>query len=146
MNLKLTVVLSLLLVSGIYSYGQDINYWNTLKDVEIKTRPDETGRYEIEYPQFGEKLKSLEGKTIRLKGYMVPLKEYTGHKFFVLSAYPFNMCFFCGMAGPETVIEIYSVENISYTSDKIEMEGTLKLNYDDANHLMYILNDAKLID
>lgn len=128
------------------SFGQNTNYWNELKDVEIKSKPDETGRYEIEYPVFGEKIKSIDGKTIQLAGYIVPLKELTGHKFFVLSAYPFNMCFFCGMAGPETVIEVNSLKEIQYTTEKIKIEGKLELNLDDANHLMYILHDAKRID
>lgn len=131
---------------GTTAYAQESNYWNVLKDVEIKTRPDETGKYEMEYPEFGSKVKSYNGKVIQLKGYIVPLQELRGQKFFVLSAYPFNMCFFCGMAGPETVIEVYTLKEIKFTSEKIAIEGKLKLNFDDANHLMYILEDAKQID
>ncbi len=117
-----------------------------MADVEIKIKPDPTGKYEVEYPEFGEKARSIDGKTISLKGYMVPLKEFTGHKYFVLSAYPFNMCFFCGAAGPETVIEVYSKEEIDFTEDKITIKGKLKLNTNDPDHLMYLMEDAELVD
>ncbi len=117
-----------------------------MADVEIKIKSDPSGKYEIEYPEFGEKAKAIDGKVIALKGYMVPLKEFTGHKYFVLSAYPFNMCFFCGAAGPETVIEVYSKEEIDFTEDKITIKGKLKLNVDDPDHLMYFMEDAFLVD
>jgi len=135
-----------LLFISITVFSQSSNYWKTLSDVEIKIKPDKTQKYEVEYPEFGEKVKAIDNTEIHLSGYIVPLKELTGHKYFVLSAYPFNMCFFCGAAGPETVIEVYSKEEIDFTSDKITIKGKLKLNYDDPDHLMYMLNDAYLIE
>lgn len=142
---NISALIALLLIT-LSSYSQDTNYWKVLKDVEIKSKPDENGIFEIEYPVFETKVKSLDGKVIRLSGYMIPIDELMGHKYFVLSAYPFNMCFFCGMAGPESVIEIYSDKEIDFTSDKITIEGKLELNADDASHLMYILRNAKQIN
>ena len=101
--------------------------------------------YEMESPVFGKKLTGLEGKSITLRGYIVPLEEMRGHKYFVLSALPYNICFFCGAAGPETVAEVYLKKDIEYTEKAITIRGVLQLNEKDPLHLMYILKDAELV-
>jgi hypothetical protein len=55
------------------------------------------------------------------------------------------MCFFCGGAGPETVMEVISKEPIKYTTEAITIKGKLDLNANDINRLMYGLKDAELI-
>jgi hypothetical protein len=55
------------------------------------------------------------------------------------------MCFFCGNAGPETVMEVFSKDKVKYTTDLITIKGTLSLNDSDAMRLMYILKDARLL-
>jgi hypothetical protein len=55
------------------------------------------------------------------------------------------MCFFCGGAGPESVMEVYAKEAIKYTTEAIIIKGKLELNSNDVNQLMYILNDAEMI-
>lgn len=145
-RLKNLIAIPVLFILTASVLAQEVNYWKHMADVEIKIKPDPSGKYEVEYPIFGEKARTINGEMISLKGYMVPLKEFTGHRYFVLSAYPFNMCFFCGAAGPETVIEVYSKEEIEFTDDKIIISGRLKLNTDNPDHLMYLLEDAFLID
>ena len=102
-------------------------------------------KYEIEVPDFSKHLKSFNNKTIRLKGYIIPLAELGGQSEFMLSSLPFSMCYFCGSAGPETVIEIESKEKIKFTTRQVMMQGTLVLNATDPDHHMYILKSAKLI-
>lgn len=127
-------------------FAQDRSIWKILANVTYKTRFDEKLKYEVDYPEFGEESKELEGKIVKVKGYMVPLDEYRGHNFFVLSALPYNVCFFCGAAGPETVMEIYTKEEIEFSEKPIWVQGRLKLNDDDYDHLMYILEDAVQIE
>ena len=57
------------------------------------------------------------------------------------------MCFFCGGAGPETVLEAESKDRktIKYTSKEITIKGKLKLNKDDINHLNFILKEAVFV-
>ena len=50
--------------------------------------------------------KALENKVITIKGFLIPLQEQKKHSYFLLSAFPFDQCFYCGKAGPETVIEV----------------------------------------
>ncbi len=125
---------------------QTTNAWKTLAKVDYKTRFDELTQFEEEYPIFSEEVKALDGTEITLQGWMIPLDELRGENYFVLSSLPFANCFFCGGAGPETVMEVFSKKQIDFTEKKIKVKGKLKINADDPLRLMYILNDAKLID
>jgi hypothetical protein len=113
------------------------NAWKTLGKVTYKKEFDETLGYNIEVPLFSKEVLSLQGKEITLKGYIIPTDGYKSHKDFIFSAYPYSMCFFCGAAGPESVIEIKADTPISYTVDPITIKGKLELNSTDINRLMY---------
>lgn len=117
-----------------------------MADVTYVSRRDSLLGYEIESPVFGKKVTALEGKNVELKGYIVPLEEMRGHRYFVLSALPYNICFFCGAAGPETVAEVYLTEDVAYTEKAITIRGVLELNASDPLHLMYIIKDAELVN
>ena len=56
------------------------------------------------------------------------------------------MCFFCGGAGPETVMEVESLEGVEFSADPIVLKGILRLNDKDINHLMYKLEEAVIIE
>jgi hypothetical protein len=65
----------------------------------------------------------------------------------VLSAFPFSACFFCGNAGPESVMAIYFEDQgqRKFTTDeRVTLEGTLKLNDTDVDELVYVLNNARV--
>ncbi|MBL7859410.1 MAG: hypothetical protein JNM57_17085 [Cyclobacteriaceae bacterium] len=125
-------------------YSQDKNFWHTLAQVGFENKKDKNG-YDVELPVFSKYLKSFQGKQIELKGYVIPLEELGGQGKFMLSSLPFNVCFFCGAAGPETIVEVETTEKIKFTTKPITMGGTLMLNDRDPNHHMYILKTAKLI-
>ena len=122
------------------------NTWKTLARITYKKEFDELMGFKIDKPVFGDKVKALEGKEVTIKGYIIPVEGYKSHKEFILSAFPYNMCFFCGGAGPETVMEVMAKEAVKYQADAIYLKGTLKLNPDDINRLMYFLEDAVLVD
>ncbi len=137
------------IIIGIFLSGSasaQPNYWKDLEDVTYKNRTEESTGFNITYPIFGKKVKSLEGKQIILKGFMVPLDELTGKNRFVLSSLPFNICFFCGGAGPETVIEVHSKNHIEFTDDPIWIQGKFYANEEDPEQLMYLLHEAELIE
>ena len=74
------------------------------------------------------------------------MEGYKSHKEFVFSAFPYNMCFFCGGAGPETVMEIEALEAVEYSADAITLRGKLQLNDSDINRLIYSLTDARVVE
>ncbi|MCE7992213.1 MAG: hypothetical protein HEP71_09545 [Roseivirga sp.] len=141
------IIIALLFCFGSsMAMAQSTNAWKTLSRVHYKTRFDELTQFEEEYPIFSEEVKALDCTEITLEGWMIPLDELRGENYFVLSSLPFANCFFCGGAGPETVMEIFSKKQIDFTEKKIKVTGKLKINADDPLRLMYILNEARLID
>jgi hypothetical protein len=119
--------------------------WKTLAKITFKKQYDELLGFKVDVPVFSDDIKKLDGKEVTVKGYIIPVEGYKGHKEFVFSAFPYNMCFFCGGAGPETVMEVYAKEPIQYTADPITIKGKLELNDSDINRLIYALHDARLV-
>lgn len=123
---------------------QDKNFWQTLAEVSFKK--ETRNGYEFEVPQFSKYLKSWNGKKVRVKGYVIPVGEVGDASKFMFSSLPFNVCYFCGAAGPETIMEVETNEKIKFTSKSIWMEGVLILNDKDPDHHMYILKSATVIN
>ncbi len=122
---------------------QDKNFWHVLAEVRF-IKENKSG-YEMEVPLFTDHLKSWNGKKISLKGFVIPVGEVGDESKFMLSSLPFNVCYFCGAAGPETIMEVESTENVKFTSQAIWMEGILQLNEKDPDRHIYILKDAKVV-
>jgi hypothetical protein len=114
--------------------------WKILLSVKYKTEK----QYYI--PQFDPKIKAFDNQVVILKGYMYPLEEKTNHDFFMLSYYPINVCFFCGGAGPESVIEVKAKTPIKYTDKPLKIKGKLRLNATNKERLFYFLLNAEVVN
>ena len=117
--------------------------WRSLSDVTLSQKTVE-GR-SVDVPIFGREAKRLDGTVITIKGYILPY-QLPGENTFIFSAYPNSSCYFCGGAGPESVMEVKSSKKIFYSAKPIVIRGRLKLNPSDYDHLMYILVDAERVD
>ncbi|HHP7242671.1 MAG TPA: hypothetical protein ACFCUD_13430 [Cyclobacteriaceae bacterium] len=120
------------------------NYWEVLSKVDVIKSYDQILGYEVDIPIFNEAIKELEGERISLTGYMMPVDSKSSD-YILLSSLPYASCFFCGGAGPETVVEVNLMEELSYTNKLIKIEGYLELNDQDPLHLFYILTGARLV-
>ena len=125
--------------------AQDAQMWRTLSKITYEKQFDELLGFKVDVPVFSQEIKDLEAEIIEISGYIVPVEGYKSHTEFVFSAYPYNMCFFCGGAGPETVMEVTAKEPVKYSTERIKLRGKLLLNGDDINRLMYIMIDAELV-
>ena len=120
-----------------------------LNDVKIRYT------YSLEYnalqpkPKFGKQVQELDGKTIIVKGFFLPL-DVTGN-IFVLSYNPMNMCFFCTGNGLQTIIELNVLPehlrqfNRLRTDNYFEVKGKLRLNSDLSENLIYILDEVEFV-
>ena len=140
----ITTLFTLLFITTIAFAQTDT--WKVLENVTYKSKYDKMLGIQVDVPIFGKKVKAIEGKEVTIKGYIIPLEGYKDQAYFVFSAFPYNMCFFCGGAGPETVMEVYTKQSIKYTSKIITIKGKLALNDKDANQLMYSLKNATLVE
>ncbi|MEM6736303.1 MAG: hypothetical protein AAGC64_02830 [Bacteroidota bacterium] len=116
--------------------------WELLSSVEIEKSYDKFLGIEIDQPNFSKQLKSFDGKLLTLEGFIIPLQQDSDQDYFVLSRFPYQSCFFCGGAGPETVVEVYSNREFKHTDERVIVTGTLRLNDDNPLHLFYILEDC----
>lgn len=116
--------------------------WRMLTDVEFKdVYIEELDAYYWK-PTFGDTVKALEGKEVFITGYVIPV-DYDAD-FYVLSRYPFANCYFCGGAGPESVIDLrFPGKTRAYrTDERLTFKGKLALNADDVYQMNYILDGA----
>jgi hypothetical protein len=123
------------------------NTWSKLAKVSYEVSEDEFGV--INLPVFSDEVKTLEGQEIVVPGYIIPaggLDAVFAPDHFILSSLPLAACFFCGVGGAETVVEVYLREPVDYTEAPIRIKGKLVLNAHDIYQLMYILEDAEVVE
>lgn len=139
----------LLLFVGLFSVSlvaqDEVSLWKTLGKISYRKEYDELLGFKVDIPIFSPQITALEGKEVIVKGYIIPVEGYKNHKEFILSAFPYNMCFFCGGAGPETVMEVEAKTPVAFTAEQVLIKGIIHLNDDDINQLMYRLVDAEIV-
>ncbi len=118
--------------------------WKTLNDVKFTDKYSKEVDALYYYPTFGSKLKTLDGKEVYLKGYILdvdPTKSY-----YILSRHPYASCFFCGSGGPDSIVELKLKEhNLKFSMDQlVTIKGKLKLNADDIWQCNYIFEQAEV--
>jgi len=120
--------------------------WQTLAKITYSKQYDELMGFKVDVPVFSEDILALEGQMVDVKGYIIPVEGYKSHKEFIFSAFPYSMCFFCGGAGPETVMDVLALNPVEYSAEQVTLRGRLELNATDINRLMYALQDAEIIE
>jgi len=140
----LLFIITLCILSASTQAQTPSDMWKTLGKVTFKGGRDKSVGYDVQTPVFSPEVAALKGKIVTTKGYMIPMNESNGY--FALSMKPYQTCYFCGGAGIETVMEVYSKKPIKYSATPITLRGKLKLNdYDVINHLIYILEEAEVV-
>lgn len=123
-------------------FAQKTMAWEDFTDVTF------SDYYSPEYgevflkPKFGPTIQSHKGKRLRIKGYFLDF-SIEEQEFYMISKNPQSSCFFCGGAGPESVIEVVFKQKPKFKTDQVvEIIGVLDLNVDDVEHCNYILKEA----
>ncbi len=116
--------------------GGDLLGWDVLARVDFKMTPE---RY---IPQFSPELKALDGKEVKVAGFMLPLEAGKKQKRILLTRMPVTCTFCLPGGGPESVIEVHLRKPIDYTWEGVVLSGRLMLLPDDPTSLFYRLVDA----
>lgn len=143
----LIIVLSALFLNITESRAQVVELtWNMLSDVTFKDVYLEEYDIYYYYPTFGPQVLDMEGREVKISGYVIPV-DYD-EDYYVLSAFPFAQCFFCGGAGPESVIDLRLKEGHATfkTDERRTFRGVFSTNTTDIYSLNYILEDAEVVD
>ncbi|TAK41823.1 MAG: hypothetical protein EPO28_08095 [Saprospiraceae bacterium] len=127
--------------------AQAPNGWPIFEKVTFKKKFIDEFGIPIRWPVFDEKIRAWEGRKIMLTGYIIPTAQ-AGYQGVLVSKYTYNMCFFCGKAGLESVAEIRLKTPLrDFKIDKpYVFTGHLRLNDSDMNSLVFILEDAVLME
>lgn len=139
------LVAGLFLTSFTFSAEPEKVTWELLRDVTFNKKWFEAEQVYMLYPTFGANIKKLDKKEVAITGYVIPRDLDAG--LYVLSAFPFSACFFCGGAGPESVMTLNFTKGSRKfkTDERLTFKGTLKLNADDIYELNYILDNAEVV-
>ncbi|MEN9613228.1 MAG: hypothetical protein RLZZ628_4042 [Bacteroidota bacterium] len=122
--------------------------WNMLKKTQFIKKEMAGNPKPVDFPIFPTEMKALEGKLVRMTGYVIPIEETGDDAVLVLSAFPYSNCFFCGGAGAETIMDIRLKTKTTKRFKKDEtltFRGKLKLNDSDLMFFNYILENAELL-
>ncbi|MCR5876247.1 DUF3299 domain-containing protein [Phenylobacterium sp. J426] len=115
--------------------------WSLLESTKEITRTDAKG-YIRSKPVFPPKVKALDGKPVKVAGYMMPLQNGTLQKHFVLLAYPPD-CPFHLNPNPMQFIEIKSTVGFGFDYRVKVLKGTLKLGGHNEEGIFYRIWDAQ---
>jgi hypothetical protein len=138
-----------ILITSVFEKDGDafIVPWKYLMSVKFEEQYNEKMGMEVSLPIFSDTLKMLDGKRVQVDGFYIPVDETGNEKIVILSAYPFAQCFFCGKAGVESIIDILSPKKLPVlkVDTKIKFRGRLKLNRDNFDYLIYVLEEAEMV-
>lgn len=131
------------------AFGQDTPRpitWMQLSMITFEEMYDENTGTFYDQPVFPPMIKALEGKLVSIKGYVIPMDVELNY--YVVSAYPFSSCFFCGGAGPESVIDLQMKDKtLEFENDqRVTFCGKLRLNTGTFFELPFILKEAEICD
>jgi len=135
-------ILSLLLLASFGVQAQKQLVWPVLGLTTYDIH--EEGIQTSYHPKFPNILvDQFEGKEVIIAGYLIPMDVEAQR--YALSENPFSSCFFCGNAGPETVMELRFDEDPGrFATDKyVSVKGTLRL-VRDGSGLFFILENAEI--
>lgn len=116
--------------------------WKLLGMIKFVKKADkEYG--EVMYPVISPLLKQKNKKRIAMTGFIVPIDNVS----FALSKNVFASCFFCGAAGPETImgIKFRGATPKLKTDQYVTLEGNFRVNENDVEDWIYHIEDAVIV-
>ena len=140
--MRKTIFVLLLSLSMVSLFAQKQLVWPLLGMTTYTIEED--GISSTYHPHFPSVLEDgFEGEEVMIAGYLIPIDVESQR--YALSKNPFSSCFFCGNAGPETVIELHFSRNPGRfaTDEYLMIKGTLELRRD-GKGLFFVLNNAEI--
>ncbi|MEM9917918.1 MAG: hypothetical protein AAF990_07470 [Bacteroidota bacterium] len=146
--------LAFLLCASTASFAQSskVNAWRTLGmmkyEKEFTSKGGASTTAVAGNGKFIGMIEKLEGEVITLKGYVIPLSGKKAQSHFMFSAFPYRSCFFCGKAGPESVVEVFTKDNqkIPFSEKSMTIKGRFEFTSRNTDGVMFSLKEAELVD
>lgn len=116
--------------------------WKLL--AEIKYEKKKHPKYgEVQFPIVNDKVKSKGKKKVYISGFIVPIDS----KSYAISKNVFAACFFCGKAGPESIVglKFKGATPKLKTDQYVTVEGSFRYNETDADDWIYNIDDVVIV-
>jgi hypothetical protein len=143
MKIKSILFLFLFSLLSISAFSQKTIAWKDVMDIYAKEVRFSEKNPTLAIKGQGMSLKDIEGKKITITGYFLDLDP--DGEWFMVSKNPFATCFFCGGAGPETVIELLKFKNVKKkfkTDDIVTVTGTIKMIAENEDDVGFVIHNA----
>jgi hypothetical protein len=92
-------------------------------------------------------VEALDGRQVKLAGFMFPVEAEPRMRRFLLVEYPAD-CPFCLAAGtePSRMVEVDAADGVDWHDDQVVVSGRLEVVHGDADGLVYRLHEARLTE
>jgi hypothetical protein len=92
--------------------------------------------------RFDDGIQALDGKALKLRGFITPLSSTGDQRHFILSS-KVPTCPYCLPARPDEMVEIFCRQPVKYSLDPITVFGRFTILHDDASGFYYRMMDAE---
>lgn len=118
--------------------------WKLLGRIDYKQKATKEYPEGVMFPIVNNTLKAKNKKEIVMTGFIIPIDNKT----YALSKNVFASCFFCGQAGPETIMGIQFKDPSTRlkTDQYVTLKGTFRYNDNDVNDWIYHIENAVIVD
>lgn len=122
------------------SLSEDTMTWGMLGKIKYVTKPHKDYPDGVMYPIVNPELKAMKGKQITISGFIIPIDNVS----YALSKNVFAQCFFCGQAGPETImgIQFKDLKKRLKTDQYVTLVGNFRYNENDIEDWIYHIDNA----
>lgn len=117
--------------------------WKLLGVIKYVNKPSKDYPDGVMFPIINSTLKAKSKKKIVMSGFIIPIDNVS----YALSKNVFASCFFCGQAGPETImgIKFKGATPKLKTDQYVTIEGTFRYNDNDVNDWIYHIENAVIV-
>jgi hypothetical protein len=117
--------------------------WKLLGIIKYVKKPAKDYPEGVMFPIINSSLKEKNKKKIAISGFIIPIDNVS----YALSKNVFASCFFCGQAGPETImgIKFKGTTPKLKTDQFVILEGVFRYNENDVNDWIYHIDDAVIV-
>ncbi|MFA7444531.1 MAG: hypothetical protein WCY89_01160 [Flavobacteriaceae bacterium] len=121
----------------------DTMTWSLLGKIKYENKPHKDYPDGVMFPVINDQLKGKKGKRIVISGFIIPIDNET----YALSKNVFAACFFCGQAGPETImgIQFKDLKKRLKTDQYVTLVGTFRYNDNDVEDWIYHIDNAVIV-
>jgi len=126
--------------SSLNTTAADTLSWKLLAQIKYVKKASKDYPEGVMFPVVNTTLKAKNKKPIVMSGFIIPIDN----KNYALSKNVFASCFFCGQAGPETIMGIkFKAPNMKLKTDQyVTLQGTFRYNVNDVDDWIYHVENA----